>query len=144
VVRDSVTYRAALWLSGDARHLKAGEYRFAEPLTARDVIRKIARGEVYLISVTFPEGLTIAEMSRIFEQHGFGPAAEFVRAAQDVTAVRAFDSAARDLEGYLFPDTYALPRRSDAVRLVHAMTERFGQVLTPALRPEGSAAASRP
>src|SRR5262249_22663981 len=28
VVRDHLTYRAALWLSGQARRLKAGEYRF--------------------------------------------------------------------------------------------------------------------
>ena len=28
VVRDRSTYRAALWMSGQARHLKAGEYRF--------------------------------------------------------------------------------------------------------------------
>jgi UPF0755 protein len=139
VVRDSLTYRAALLLSGEARHLKAGEYRFDAPMTARDVIGKIARGDVYLISVTFPEGLTIAEMAHIFESHGLGPANDFVRAAQDVSAVRAFDAEARDLEGYLFPDTYALPRRSDAVRLVHAMTERFAQVLTPPMREAAAA-----
>ena len=28
IVRDTVTYRAALWLTGDARRLKAGEYLF--------------------------------------------------------------------------------------------------------------------
>ena len=28
VMRDEMTYRLALWLSGDARHLQAGEYRF--------------------------------------------------------------------------------------------------------------------
>jgi hypothetical protein len=28
VVRDSITYRLALWSTGDARRLQAGEYRF--------------------------------------------------------------------------------------------------------------------
>ena len=28
IVRDSMTYRLALWMSGRARSLKAGEYRF--------------------------------------------------------------------------------------------------------------------
>ena len=46
VVRDEITYRLALWASGDARRLQAGEYRFDHPMTARDVLGKIARGEV--------------------------------------------------------------------------------------------------
>src|SRR5215831_10438201 len=55
VVRDLLTYRIAIWISGQARSLKAGEYRFGEPMTPVDVIRKIARGDVYAINVTFPE-----------------------------------------------------------------------------------------
>src|SRR5215813_4100015 len=69
VVRDTVTYRLALWLSGRARHLQAGDYRFEGAMTARDVIEKIARGDVDRISITFPEGLSIVEMSWIFEAH---------------------------------------------------------------------------
>jgi UPF0755 protein len=139
IVQDRLTYRAALWLSGSARHLKAGEYRFDQPMSAREVVAKIARGDVDLVSVTFPEGLTIAEMSRVFESHGFGPAADFVAAAKDTTPIRALDPAATDLEGYLFPDTYAVPRRARAADLVHTMTERFVKVLTPELRAQATA-----
>src|SRR5436309_8041875 len=95
VVRDRVTFRLALWLSGRARLLKAGEYRFDQPMTPADVIGKIARGDVYVVRVTFREGLTIGEMAGIFERHGFGTAAEFIAAARDATAVRALDPAAR-------------------------------------------------
>src|SRR5262249_20072614 len=109
VVRDALTYRIALWQSGGARHLQAAEYRFDRPMTPREVIAKIARGDVYVISVTFPEGLTIADMSKIFEQHKLGAAASFVEAAKAAALVRDLDSMARDLEGYLFPETYRLP-----------------------------------
>ena len=34
VVQDELTFRAALWLSGDAKRLQAGEYRFDHPMTA--------------------------------------------------------------------------------------------------------------
>ena len=47
VVRDSLTFRAALLISGRARLLKAGEYRFDAPMHALDVIDKLARGDVY-------------------------------------------------------------------------------------------------
>jgi peptidoglycan lytic transglycosylase G len=138
IVRDQLTYRLALWASGEARRLQAGEYRFDHPMTARDVLGKIARGEVDTVAITFPEGLTIAEMSKIFEAHGFGTAASFVAATRNPALVQSFDPDARDLEGYTFPDTYAVPRRTDAVALVHLMVERFAKVLTPELRQAAS------
>jgi len=130
VIEDELTFRVALWLSGSARRLQAGEYRFDRQMSAVEAIDKIARGEVDLVPLTFPEGLTIAEMSRVFEGAGFGTAASFLAAAGDPALVRALDPAAPDLEGYLFPDTYALPRRAEAARVVGAMVARFEQVLT--------------
>lgn len=139
VVRDALTFRAALSVSGDARRLKAGEYRFDRPMSALEVIGKIARGEVDLLKLTFREGLTIAEMAAVFESQGFGPASTFIDAARDASIIQALDPAARDLEGYLFPDTYALPRNVPAPRVVRAMVERFQEVLTPQLRAAGEA-----
>ena len=133
VVRDELTFRVALWLSGSARRLQAGEYRFDQPLSAVDVVGKIARGEVDLRPITFPEGLTIAEMSKIFEANGLGTASAFVAASKDGSLVSELDPGARDLEGYLFPDTYALPRTADAQRVVKVMVERFKQVMTEEL-----------
>src|SRR5258708_19876854 len=123
-----------MWMNGNARSLKAGEYRFDRPLTPLDVVDKLARGEVYVINVTFPEGLTIAEMAQIFESHGFGPSASFVEAASDRSLIGTIDPAARNLEGYLFPDTYPLSRHTDAPRLVTLMVNRFERAYTPALR----------
>src|SRR6516164_8624611 len=47
VIRDVASFRLALWLSGAGRRLKAGEYRFDRPVSAREVADKIARGDVY-------------------------------------------------------------------------------------------------
>src|SRR5262245_66665133 len=81
IVRDEFTYRLTLWASGTARRLQAGEDRFDQPMTARDVLGKIARGEVDTVAITFPEGLTIAEMSTILVAHGFGKAGSALPAA---------------------------------------------------------------
>jgi len=134
VVRDDLTFRVALRLSGDARRLQAGEYRFDRPLSAVEVVEKLVRGEVDLINLTFREGLTIDEMSKVFEAAGFGQATAFVEAAGNAALIRGFDEDAEDLEGYLFPDTYALPRRSDASQVIQVMIDRFKEVLTPELR----------
>ena len=140
VVRDLLTFRVALWRSGSARELKAGEYRFDRPVRPADVIARIARGDVFVRPLTFPEGLTIKEMAAIFEARGFGTAASFAEAARERALIADLDDRADDLEGYLFPETYLLPRHASAERLVSLMVDRFRAVFVPALK---EAAASR-
>jgi len=130
VVRDLATFRYALARSGQARRLKAGEYRFDRPMTPVEVIDMIARGAVYLRPITFREGLTIKQMAALYEQGGFGPASDFTRAATDVTLIADLDPDARDLEGYLFPDTYTLPRRTTAAEFISRMVANFRSVVT--------------
>jgi UPF0755 protein len=125
IVRDDYTLRAALWWSGEARNLQAGEYRFDQPMSAIAVVQKVGRGDVFTQRITFPEGLTLREMARLYESRMFGTAASFVEAAQDTSRVRALDAQATDLEGYLFPETYAVPRGVPASRLVGMMVDRF-------------------
>jgi len=131
VVRDAMSFRVALARSGQAKRLQAGEYRFDHPMTAREVIDKLARGDVFLRPITFPEGLTLQQMAQIYEREGGGTRADFMKAAANASLVRDIDPAAPDLEGYLFPNTYALPRRSTADQLVQRMVTAFRDALTP-------------
>jgi len=140
VVRDARTFQAALWISGRSRSLRAGEYRFDAPMHALDVIDKIARGDVYRRRLTFREGLTITEMAQVFEERGFGSAGEFREAAGNAALIHDLDPAARDLEGYLFPETYALPRGTTAAAVVAQMVDAFKNALTPEVRSNASAA----
>jgi UPF0755 protein len=139
VVTDVNTFRLALWVTGQGRRLQAGEYRFDHPLSARQVAEKIGRGEVYVHPITFREGLTIKQMAELYESRGFGPAKDFVEAAKNVALVQAIDPVAKDLEGYLFPDTYALPRRATADQLVARMVASFTKALTPDLIEKATA-----
>ncbi|HXE79549.1 MAG TPA: endolytic transglycosylase MltG [Vicinamibacterales bacterium] len=135
VVRDQLTWRLTLALAGGAaRSLKAGEYRFVEPMTPRAVVQKLVKGEVDLLRITFPEGLTIAEMAQLYEQQGLGTAQAFMNAASDRSLIAELDPEAADLEGYLFPDTYGIARRSSASTLVRAMVARFTTVFDAQLR----------
>jgi UPF0755 protein len=140
VVRDALTFRLAARLSGAERHLQAGEYRFADPATPREVVARIARGDIYARSVTFPEGLTIHEMAAAFERSGLGTAAEFEQAASDGSLIASLDPDAETLEGYLFPDTYALPRQGGATAAVRAMVSRFRAMFDGDLRARAVAA----
>ncbi len=134
VVRDYWTFRLAIWRSGRDRALQAGEYHFDRPLSAMQVVHKIATGQVYLRPITFPEGLIISEMAQIFEVEGFGTVDEFLVAAGRVELIAEFDSQATNLEGYLFPETYSLPQDATANDLVEAMVTQFRQVFSVIMR----------
>lgn len=134
IVRDPRLFRVALWWTGRGRSLKAGEYRFDRALTPLEIVDALVRGDVYTVRLTFPEGLNLAEMAKLYESHGFGSMSEFVEAARSVERIHSLDNNASDLEGYLFPETYSLPRKIPAARLVGLMVDRFRAVYDEQMR----------
>lgn len=134
IVRDLFIFRAAMWQRGRNRTLKAGEYRFSEALSAVQVVDKIARGDVHARRITFPEGLTVIDMARIYEARGLGKASGFIKAAADPSPIDDLDPEAPDLEGYLYPETYAIPRGTPASTLTAMMVERFRSAYTEDLQ----------
>jgi UPF0755 protein len=119
-----------LVVSGDRGKLQAGEYLFDRPMAVPEVVEKLVRGIVYLHKFTVPEGLTVEKTAAKWEEQGFGPAADFRRAAQDsVSLIRDLNGQAASLEGYLFPETYFFARGVTARQAVAAMVRRFRSVL---------------
>lgn len=139
VVRSRSSFRLALWLTRAGRRLQAGEYRFDHPMSPRQVIDKVARGEVYVRAITFPEGLTVKQMAALYETRGFGSTQDFVAASRNIALISGLDPEAPDLEGYLFPDTYTLPRKATAAQLVTRMVASFEKALTPEIRQQALA-----
>jgi len=119
-----------LALTGDRGNLQAGEYLFDRPMSVSEVLDKIANGRVYLHKFTVPEGVTVRQTAQKWEEQGFGPADDFLSAANSsVALVHDLDPVAQSLEGYLFPETYSFPVRVTAQEAVAAMVARFHEVI---------------
>jgi UPF0755 protein len=117
---------AFLWMHyASARSLKAGEYRFDQPATGREVLDRLARGDVYVHIVVIPEGFNLYDVASTIEQAGLGPRDEFIKIAKDPTPVQDIDPNATSLEGYLFPDTYLFTRTQSMRDMVTEMLKRF-------------------
>ena len=130
--RDGVIHSARAFLllhyAQGLGSLKAGEYKFDRPANTLEVRRRIARGDVYVRTVTVPEGYNIFDIAAVVEQAGLGSAQDFLTAARgDLFLVNDIDPAATSLEGYLFPDTYHFTRIDTAHEIVAAMVHRFRQ-----------------
>ena len=110
------------------RTLQAGEYRFQHPASAVEVYDRLVRGDIYYHEISVPEGRNIFDIATLVEQMGLIPAAEFLKVARDPSLIRDIDPLAPSLEGYLFPETYRVPRRTTAKQLCQIMTGRFREV----------------
>lgn len=130
LVRHPALFRALVLLRGDGARLRAGEYSLEGPLSLYQIVDLLARGEVVRRDVTLPEGRNMDEMAALLAARGLA-AETFLAAARDPGPVRDLDPQAIDLEGYLFPDTYDLPRGHDAAAvLVSRMAQRFRDVIS--------------
>jgi UPF0755 protein len=124
VIRYPWQFWVARALSPSAR-LQAGEYRFSEPATVREVFRRIERGDVYFFEFTVPEGSNIFDISTALEAARIMLAAEFLPVAENPAAIRDIAPKARTQEGFLFPSTYRLTRQTKAAELCRMMTDQF-------------------
>jgi UPF0755 protein len=133
LVRHPLVFRVLAQVRGKGAQLKAGEYALSGPLSLEGVLDMLARGDVVRRDLTVPEGRSLDEIATLVAAEGIGLEA-FLAAARDPAPVRDLDPAASDLEGYLFPDTYDVPRAPEAPRaLVRRMAQRFREVIGPEL-----------
>lgn len=108
--------------------LKAGEYLFDHPDTLSDVYNRIARGDTYARVLVVPEGYNIFDIAAAVERLGIDSQQNFLdQARTQVALVKDLDPQAPTLEGYLFPDTYRVPRKEKSPDVVAAMVKRFHQ-----------------
>ncbi len=119
-------------LSGEMR---AGRYELSPAMPPRQIAARLALGETAGNVVTVPEGYTVRQIARRLAGHGLGDEAGFLALAQ--TQGRTFHVGAwtppdDNLEGYLYPDTYTLPKGASARDAVQMMLDEFHQrVITP-------------
>jgi len=125
-----------LYLKGSGRGsaLKAGEYDFPSPVSPLGVLAKLEQGERRLTRLTIPEGWTrwdIAKaMTQLPELH-LTSEAQALELMNNVSLISDLDPTAKNLEGYLFPDTYEFAPDTTAAELVEMMVKRFRYVWKP-------------
>jgi UPF0755 protein len=132
IVRRPRFLEAYLFATRGNRHLEAGDYRFPSPISPLDAIDRIRRGEVFYEKVTVPEGFNRFEIADLLAAKTEKASADqFLSLMDNAGMVSDIDPAARNLEGYLFPDTYTYTSKTTPEELIRMMVRRFREVFTP-------------
>ncbi len=135
IIKNALPVQIYLRSFGDASRIQAGEYQFASPITPLEVLKEMERGEERTVKLTIPEGFTRFDIAkRIAEKFpGTPPMDEkaILNLMDDVSLIKDFDPAAKNLEGYLFPSTYSFPKETTPKQIIKAMVEQFKKTWRP-------------
>jgi UPF0755 protein len=129
---------------GDAGKLQAGEYQFESPITPLQVLKELEKGESQTIKLTIPEGFTRFDIAkRIVERFGNPPATaggtdryqiteqQVLLLMDDTSLIRDIAPEAKNLEGYMYPSTYSLPRDAKPQDVIKTTVEQFRKIWKP-------------
>ena len=126
---------------GNAEKLQAGEYQFDSPISALAVLKELESGETQTVKLTIPEGFTRFDIAkRILEKFPQNPPMteqQVLLLMEDTSLIKDIAPTAKNLEGYMYPSTYSLPREAKAADIIKEMVEQFRKIW----KPEWAAAA---
>ena len=127
-----------LWvglLSGQVRRLQPGTYELSAALPPREILRRLAAGEVLTVTVTIPEGFTLRQIARVLEEQEITDGDALLRLAlhDGSRFPTLFPHPGASLEGYLFPDTYEFAIGTRPAAVIERMLARFAEAAWPEL-----------
>lgn len=111
LVRDPVAFFLYVKKEGKEKDIQAGDYRISSSMDLPTVVHTLLHGTLDEW-VTIPEGLRAEEVSDILKR-------------SFTTHTDLWTQALKREEGYLFPDTYLIPRDADIDLIIATMKDNF-------------------
>lgn len=120
LIRSSTAFFLLVKLMGIERSLQAGDFRLNRTMSASGIATELTHG--YLdVWVTTLEGWRIEEIANRLAKDLDIPEGEFLKVSQ---------------EGYMFPDTYLIPRDASAAAIARIFLDTFHQKVTDQMRED--------
>ncbi|MBA7552766.1 Endolytic murein transglycosylase [subsurface metagenome] len=117
--KNNYTFRILIKLMKLEDQLKYGEYNLSPSMNMLQILDKLVKGEVIVYKITIPEGYTSSQIAELLEKNEVAEKEAFLKLVKD---------SEKTPEGYLFPDTYEVPKKYGAEKMVKVMLANFNQV----------------
>ena len=139
LIRSSDVFNWYLKVSGRRSVLQAGDFVLNKNMSIPQIVEALQHVKLYQVVVRMPEGIPAKFMAQAVQDAGIASTQDYLTAIKDPAWHSQYDflgtkPGSRDLEGYLYPDTYSLNKGATAHDLVKAQLDHFAQVFTPDLR----------
>jgi len=114
--------------------MRAGYYRFWSGISPFDVFQQLRRGKIIEYEITIVEGDGLLEISEKLAAKNFVGADAFNALARDNSMLDSLNIESPSLEGYLFPDTYKLPKGARPGDIVRFMVGKLRESYTDEIK----------
>ena len=128
LVKDRMLFKALGRLTGLDKHLSPGFYQFPGGVRPWDVFRALSAGNIVQWKVTIVEGNTLMDVREALVSAGIMNAEDFDKYTTDHDFLERLGINAPSLEGYLFPDTYAISKGATPEDVFEMMVHRLEEV----------------
>lgn len=118
LIRNPLAFKIYVQITGKADKIQEGEFRVSPSYSLEEIVNTLTSGPVELW-VTIPEGLRREEIVERFIEGLKMSTADGIIFRQD------FLDLTKDMEGFLFPDTYLFPRDISAKIVLDTMRATF-------------------
>ena len=143
LVRSPLSFVLASRIDHLSGEMHTGRYLISPAMPPRQIAALMALGETAGNVVTVPEGFTVKQIAKRLAGAGLVNEAQFLTLAE--TQGKTFSvhgwTPPADLEGYLFPDTYTVPKGATPREIIQQMTANFDARV---VKPYGAEAARTP
>lgn len=120
LIRSSTAFFVVVKMLGLETNLQAGEYRLYRAMDSRTIAQTLTHGTLDQWITTL-EGWRVEEVAAKVAKDLDVPESEFLKVAK---------------EGYMFPDTYMMPKDATAGAIVTLFTDTFNEKITSSMRQE--------
>ena len=113
VIEYPIIIKLIAYASGDARRIKAGEYKFQQRISPQEVLQMLVDGKVVLHKITIAEGLNVREIISLLNSEKILEGS----IPEDIA------------EGSLFPETYYFIHGDTRASVIARMQEKMKKTL---------------
>lgn len=140
VIRNPMVFYWYGKINGHWGKLKAGEYDLSPSQSANEVFKKLTSGLGLQRVLLIKEGQNIYEIGDLFESQKIASKTDFLNKISDLKFISSLHlpiQPQKNLEGFLFPDTYYYTKTTSYEEIIRAMakkfTENYNEIILPQL-----------
>lgn len=138
LMRDKGLFFVIGRISGLDRKIRAGYYSISGSLSPLDIFKMLKRGQIIEYEITIVEGDSLREIGEKLSEKGIIDKEDFMRLSSDEDFLALYDINAPSFEGYLFPDTYKIPKGMDSEDAIGMMINRMREKISTELYARAS------
>ncbi|MDP3741393.1 MAG: endolytic transglycosylase MltG [bacterium] len=141
IVDKAFFFKLYLYLQKSGHKIQAGNYLLSASMPVTAIAKKLIIGEVVQNEIRFTviEGWSADDIAAALQIQGLARARDFLRVdpsdlGEEYSYLQEIPRNYSSLEGYLFPDTYAIAKDATPVQIAGKMVANFDRKLGPELR----------